>query len=409
MIYLFMGLLWILFSDKALSLFTGDLETFQRLQLYKGWAYIFVSGTVFYLILLRQFAAIRTATDKISEDNKRLNEAVANLESARLKLEEQSKEQSALVESLRQGRELIDNIILNAPVFLMMVDKDGAITQLGPYAEALLEYRRGELQGRIARHVLVSPDYRQFAEEMFTRIMAGVQKTNFEMAMMTRGGSEITLLLNASLLHSSEGEVLGILLMGMDISEKQRMEARLRKLAYQDRLTKLPNLAWLHEEGQVALRNAAAVHRKVALCYIDIDNFKHINETMGHDAGDTLLIQVAERFSAILRQRQTVYRLGGDEFVLLLADVRDRDDLSYQISLFFDALEKPWESSGGQYRLSASAGTAVYPDDGIDIGQLLQNSDAALSQAKIRGKNCVVPYDDSMRESAWTHLRQHNV
>jgi len=407
-IYLVMGMLWILFSDRALSLFARDLETFQRLQLYKGWAYIFVSGAVFYLILLRQFSSIRTATDKINEDNKRLNEAVANLEAARAKLEKQGKEQSALLESLRQGRELLDNIILNAPAFLMMVDKDGAITQMGPYVEPLLEYRRDELMGRIARHVLVSPDYRQYAEEIFSRIMAGVQKNSFEMAMMTRGGSEITLLLNASLLHSNQGEVLGILLIGMDISEKHRMEARLKRLAYQDQLTKLPNLAWLHEEGQIALRNAAAVHRKAALCYMDIDDFKHVNETMGHDAGDTLLTQVAERFSATLRQRQTVYRLGGDEFVLLLADVRDRDDLSYQISMFLDALEKTWVYRGEQYRLSVSAGTAVYPDDGIDIGQLLQNSDAALSQAKICGKNRVVSYDDSMRESAWSNLRRHN-
>ncbi len=403
-----MGLLWILFSDRALSLLARDLESFQRFQLYKGWAYIFISGGVFYLILHRQFSAIRTATEKIREDNERLNEMVANLEAARLKLEKQGQEQSALVESLRQGRELLDNIILNAPVFIMMVDRYGAITQLGPYAEALLEYRHDELVGQIARHVLVSPDYRQVAEEIFVKIMAGVQKANFEMAIMTRGGSEITLLLNASLLHSKQGEVLGILLIGMDISEKHRMEARLRGLAFQDQLTKLPNLAWLHEEGQVALRNAASVYRKAALCYLDIDDFKHINETMGHDAGDTLLVQIAERLSAALGQRQTVYRLGGDEFVVLLADVRDQKDLAYQTSIFLDSLGKPWNFRGELFRIAASAGTAMYPDDGNDIGQLLQNSDAALSQAKSRGKNCIVPYDTSMRESAWSHLRQHD-
>ena len=408
LVYLVMGLLWILFSDSALSLFAKDLEAFQRLQLYKGWAYIFVSGAVFYLILHRQFSAIRTATDKINDDNKRLNEAVANLEAARRKLEKQGQEQSALVESLRQGRELLDNIILNAPVFLMMVDRNGVITQLGPHAEAMLEFRRDELIGQVARQVLVSPDYRQVAEEIFVKIMAGVQKSNFEMALRTRGGSEITLLLNASLLHTQQGEAFGILLIGLDISEKHRTETRIRKLAYQDQLTKLPNLAWLHEEGQVALRNADALNRKAALCYMDIDNFKHINETMGHDAGDTLLIQIAERLSAIMGQRQTVYRLGGDEFVVLLADVRDADDSSYQISTFLDVLTQPWTYAGEQFRVAASVGMAMYPQDGMDIGQLLQNSDAALAQAKTRGRNCVVTYDDSMRESAWTHLRQRN-
>lgn len=403
-LYIVMGMLWILLSDRALSLFTQDLDTIERIQLYKGWIYIFLSGGVFYLIISSNFRVIKKNADLIAADNHRLAELVHSLEVTGRRLEKQKEEQGALAESFRQGKELLDSIFLHAPVFIMTVDVLGALQELNPYAEALLGYRADELRGKIARNILVSPSYQAKSEQIFLQIRKGQQKSNFEMSMRAKGGAEIILLLNAVLLHSKEGEALGIVLIGMDISDRRQMEERLRTLAYTDRLTGLPNLAWLYEEGPVALRHAEALGRKAALLYFDIDDFKHINETLGHEAGDQFLRHLAERLSSFADERTTVYRLGGDEFVVLVSGSGDIETMRNRSGKMLEALSSPWDFQGQRFHASASGGLAIYPEHGRDISQLLQNADAALSEAKRLGRNGIEIYDTAMRAAVWRRL-----
>ncbi len=406
-VYFVMGFAWILLSDRLLEVMAPDPQVYQRFQLYKGWFYIVASAFVFYLILLRNFRALRGSSETIRRDNERLERMVRDLTAARHELDREKEAQVVLGENLRQGRDLLDNLILNAPTFIMVVGTDGLVQQFNPFAEALTGFRAAEVIGLPVREALLPPEARAQAGARFADLMTGARVQAVEMPVLTKDGGALRLLLNHSVLYNGKGQILGVLVIGANITERQRMEERLLGLAYRDRLTGLPNLARLFDEGPSILRGAELAGRKAALCYLDLDNFKHINETLGHDTGDMMLRHLAGLLGAPPDARAVPYRLGGDDFVLLLSDLADTGEAGRIAESVLRRIGAPWRHDGKLFHASASAGLAFYPDHASTIQQLLQNADAALSHAKARGRNTLAVYDSAMRESSWNHLRLH--
>ncbi len=167
-----------------------------------------------------------------------------------------------------------------------------------------------------------------------------------------------------------------------DITQQRKAEDHIRQLAHHDYLTGLPNRALLVERAGQELQAAARYRRRPVLLFIDLDRFKPINDAHGHEAGDTVLIQVAQRLNALLRETDLVCRQGGDEFVVLLPDHEGLDGLLFLAQKLLNAIETPYELGHLSLNLSASIGIAIYPDHGQTVDQLIQSADTAMYRAK---------------------------
>ncbi len=158
-------------------------------------------------------------------------------------------------------------------------------------------------------------------------------------------------------------------------------------LAYHDGLTALPNRSLFSKLLSRSIGEASRYHRQLAVLFLDLDRFKQVNDTLGHDAGDQLLEEVALRLKACLRTSDTVARLGGDEFVILLPELSDDKDVATTAQKILGAIARPFNLQGQEFRVTASVGISVFPQDGLDEQTLKKNADIAMYQAKQRGKN----------------------
>ncbi|WP_243359059.1 diguanylate cyclase domain-containing protein [Fundidesulfovibrio terrae] len=179
----------------------------------------------------------------------------------------------------------------------------------------------------------------------------------------------------------------GFLLVVTDVSEKMEAEERIRELAFHDVLTALPNRMLLTDRLEQAMATADRNASKVGVMFLDLDDFKRVNDTYGHETGDRLLKQVARRLGECLRSNDTLARYAGDEFVAVLMDLKNIDEAARVASRMLESVSEPFDLPGGQARIGASIGIAVYPGDGVSPQQLISHADTAMYRAKGRGKN----------------------
>jgi diguanylate cyclase (GGDEF)-like protein/PAS domain S-box-containing protein len=169
--------------------------------------------------------------------------------------------------------------------------------------------------------------------------------------------------------------------------QRKRLEDTVNQLAYHDPLTGLPNRMLFKDRFTLALARANRYRQKIVLMVLDMDRFKDINDTLGHDAGDQLLKDFGSRLVSILRKTDTVSRMGGDEFVLLLPEAIDAENVANVAQKILGAASKPFILHDREVRITASIGIAIYPEDGEDIETLLKHADIAMYQAKEMGRN----------------------
>ncbi|WP_295007680.1 diguanylate cyclase [uncultured Dechloromonas sp.] len=173
----------------------------------------------------------------------------------------------------------------------------------------------------------------------------------------------------------------------IDITQRKEVEELLRHRAQSDPLTDLPNRSVFYDRLQMALVQARRYGNEFALLYIDLDHFKEVNDSMGHAAGDELLVEAARRMKQVVRDSDTVARLGGDEFAVILPQLRGRDEVEEVARRIVAVLLEPFAVSGGEARVSASVGAAIYPEHGGDMESIRASADAALYAAKDAGRN----------------------
>ncbi|SDD26169.1 PAS domain S-box-containing protein/diguanylate cyclase (GGDEF) domain-containing protein [Paenibacillus sp. UNCCL117] len=186
--------------------------------------------------------------------------------------------------------------------------------------------------------------------------------------------------------HVEEGHVAAAV-SARDITPYKQQEERLTRLAYYDALTGLPNRRLFQDRFMQAMHIAKRYHHKLGILYIDLDDFKRINDKYGHSVGDELLTAAASRLSHSIRDPDTVCRMGGDEFVVLVQQVDQTDDMIKIGRRISEALRQPFDIGGHHIRISSSIGAALYPQDGYDGETLLQCADNAMYASKQLGKN----------------------
>ncbi len=213
--------------------------------------------------------------------------------------------------------------------------------------------------------------------------------------------------LMASPFLDAEGRVEGVVQVSRDVTEKLQAEERIRFLAHHDALTELPNRVLLRDRFNQAIHYADRAGHKVALMFLDLDHFKDINDTLGHQVGDQLLKAVVERISSTVRDTDTVSRQGGDEFVILVPQLESSSAPALVSKHILESLGEPLEVEGHKLRISVSIGISVYPDDGSDFDTLLKNADTAMYSSKEAGRNTYRFYSGEMHESAFERLQLH--
>jgi diguanylate cyclase (GGDEF)-like protein len=196
--------------------------------------------------------------------------------------------------------------------------------------------------------------------------------------------------------------------MGIDITERKEVEKRVEYLAYHDALTGLPNRALLQDRMQQMLAQAERASEGLALAFIDLDNFKRINDSLGHAAGDALLKEIATRLKSCVRESDTVSRQSGDEFILVLGGVDSVQRCIPTLDKIMRRLQEPMYFEGKEISASASIGVAFYPQDGKNYDELRKKADLAMYRSKDTGRNAYYFYDEAMNDDAEEHLLLRN-
>ncbi|MEY3446479.1 MAG: hypothetical protein RIR45_1234 [Pseudomonadota bacterium] len=226
---------------------------------------------------------------------------------------------------------------------------------------------------------------------------------NFELIRKERDGSRSHYLTSGVPRFDAGGQFIGYQGVGTDITDRRHAEAAVHRLAHFDVLTKLPNRALFADRLGQEIRRAERSGEKVALFLLDLDRFKEINDELGHDQGDRLLIETARRVRSSVRELDTVARLGGDEFLVIVSELASARPLDTIAQNILNALSQPFGLQGGTGYVSASIGIAVYPDDAGDIDGLLKAADQAMYAAKENGRNCFSYFTPELQ--AATHAR----
>lgn len=287
------------------------------------------------------------------------------------------------------------------------MDLAGHLTYVSPSIEKLRGFTVEEVMQQSMEDYL-TPESLPFARaelgRFITSISAGIRPPDFrcELEQRCKDGSTVWTEITASVMLDSAGKFVSILGVSRDVSERRQMEAQVRQMAFHDPLTSLPNRRLLLDRLSQVLATSRRSGLLGALMFLDLDNFKPLNDTYGHEVGDLLLIEVARRLNACVREMDTVARYGGDEFVVIIGELEvDRDESTQRASLVAEkirnALAEPYrlplERDGDddmlEYHCTASIGLTVFSGNDASREEILKWADTAMYQAKVKGNNSV--------------------
>ena len=266
-------------------------------------------------------------------------------------------------------------------------DLHGIVTSWNRAAESIFGYSAAEMIGQPM--VKVFPADRLQEEPMIlARIGRGERGDHFETVRVRKDGSLVNVSATISPLHDSEGRIVGASKIARDITERIQAERTIWLQANHDTLTSLPNRRHFQERLTLELARARRMQRHLAVMFIDLDRFKDVNDTLGHQAGDDLLVQAAQRIRAAVREIDTVARMGGDEFTILLPDLVAGDEVEPIARRVNLCLFKPFTLDGQtSVQISGSIGVALFPQDGETADVLLMHADQAMYESKRLGRN----------------------
>jgi diguanylate cyclase (GGDEF)-like protein/PAS domain S-box-containing protein len=295
---------------------------------------------------------------------------------------------------------------------IIALDNHGRITTINRKGCQLVGACESELVGQFwFSSCLPQPFGTERDLPRFLSIMSGARDLDeyHESSILNRDGDQLDIAWHNALLRDDEGRICGMLSSGEDITERKTAEDKIRHLAFYDPLTQLPNRRLMQDRLEHALINNTRNDKTGALLFIDLDNFKSLNDTLGHDLGDKLLQQVAKRIQRCIREGDTVARLGGDEFVVMLENLNARDVDAAAITedvgeKILHALSLPYTLDGHECHSTSSIGIALFKDAPANkaqktIEELMRYADIAMYQAKKAGRNTLRFFDPEMQKN----------
>lgn len=307
-------------------------------------------------------------------------------------------------QALRESEERFHSAFEHAAIGMALVSLQGQFLQVNESASRILGHSREQLlQGNLlaAGHPEDASGLREDMHLIWNGRMPTVQ---VEQRFPGRDGAMVWTQLSVSPVRDAHARPLYFIVQIQDITARKNAEAQLAHLANHDPLTGLPNRNALSELLANAISSSERHRHRLAVVFLDLDGFKLVNDTLGHDAGDHLLRVISERLRSQLRGSDLVARLGGDEFVLVLPEISHAEDAGRVVQKCIRTIAAPVDHDGHELSVSASAGISVYPEDGANVQALLVNADNAMYRAKELGKNTYQYYRPEMTTRAVERL-----
>ncbi|MEL7536305.1 MAG: EAL domain-containing protein [Pseudomonadota bacterium] len=299
------------------------------------------------------------------------------------------------------SRDYIDNVLASMNDAVIVTGADNTITRINAATTAMLGYTEDELLGLPVDSVVAETHQEAFR-------LAELGSRPRESAFQTKGGDTVPVSWTGSVIETENPLFEGRIYAAQNIRERKRAEQRIRYLARMDALTKVPNRMQFQHLLQRAIARARRENHTIALLYIDVDQFKDINDTFGHLAGDAALETLTQRLARQLPEKSVVGRLAGDEFAVILDELspgqRQRDEVMRLARSALNRLAEPFDVQGHEVFMTASLGIAFYPSDARNVIDLIRNADAALYHAKKAGGNRYEIYRADMNEAAVERL-----
>lgn len=367
-------------------------------RLFSGLSMGILAAFVLYVLQTRADSIrhqVKEKTLALADANEALGQYVKALGETNRLLETEVEKHARAEALLRETTSLQRAILDCAEYAIVYTDAAGTIRVLNPAAERLFGHRAGDLIGvetplvfhtaeDIARWTLAhkSNGFAALAEES-----ASGHLEPREITLRRQDGSTFPANIAISVVRDGQRQIRGYLGIIADVTQRHAAESQIRHLAHYDNLTSLPNRTLLNKHLTESIAEARSRHRGVAVLFTDLDRFKFVNDTLGHQAGDQLLLSVAQRLRGCVRDGDMVARTGGDEFVVVLASLEEDympEDVAERI---LGSLARPFELCSQQITVTPSIGIALYPTDGNDGEALIKNADAAMYLAKERGRN----------------------
>jgi len=339
---------------------------------------------------------------------------------AYLRIEKDTRELAAahraLVERYEAQRRAEERLRLYATVFsnasegMTITDAASRIVAVNPAFCAITGYGEGEAVGQNPALLNSGRQDRDYYRRMWAEL-AATGTWRGEIWNRRKDGAVYPEWLSITAVHDEQGRTTHYIGIFSDITERKESEQRIHHLAHHDALTGLPNRLLLDDRIEQALLKSKRDGSITAVLFLDLDRFKNINETLGHEVGDELLVQAVKRAATVLRETDTLSRHGGDEFVVVLPELDQPQDATLAARKLLQALGQPYALAGHQLTVTASIGLALHPDDGATASALLRNAETAMYRAKEEGRNTLRYYSADMNFASLgellleTHLR----
>ncbi|MBU3126824.1 sensor domain-containing protein [Clostridium tagluense] len=386
-VYALISGFWILFSDRILNILIENKSLMVRMQSIKGWSYALISSFIIYF-LINEFtkkskASSHTIKENYQEIQATYEQLIAAQEELRAQFDELNEKQAIIEKSeeryklaLEGANDAIFEVDLITKEFFSS-DKISDITG----------YDKDDITSLEDLIKLVADEDRKIAIDDFNNHING--KTLYYQSSLKikyNGGGDKWVLIRGKCLRNKNGLATKVSGSVTDISGQKDFENKINKLKYYDILTDIPNRKLFINTLESEIIKAKDKEAKHAVLFIDLDNFKEINDTLGHDYGDELLKNVAISLKASIREGDLVSRVGGDEFFILMRNIEDYSEISCLCEKLLSSLNCEISIVGKQVYTSASIGITVFPDDGHETNILLKNADTAMYSSKYNGK-----------------------
>ncbi|HBH11922.1 MAG: Diguanylate cyclase/phosphodiesterase with PAS/PAC sensor(S) [Clostridiales bacterium 38_11] len=384
-VYLIVGFAWILFSDSFLGWMIDDMTLIMRFQTYKGWFYVLVTGIIFYLI-------IRSKLNLLEQSAKEVNESYTKLEDNSQSLAASEQRYRLVVEGSNDG--IWDWDLINGTFVFSIKSKP------------VFGYEDDDLEDSVEAWESIYHPQDWLKSEIHIRNFLNSEKVFYEniYRLRCKNGDYRWILSKGKLMRNKDGAPMRMIGSHTDITERKQMEEKVNRLAYYDQLTELPNRFMIEE---ICIEKIDYYHKlgeEFAYILVDIDNFKHINDTMGHKAGDQLILHVKNILSDLIKPPHVLSRTGGDEFTVILLVSQNREEVLILLDKILSEIRKPWIINDIDIFISISAGLAFFPEHGESFDEISKNADTAMTYIKESEKDGYAIYHPSMVAITWQRM-----
>jgi diguanylate cyclase (GGDEF)-like protein/PAS domain S-box-containing protein len=317
-------------------------------------------------------------------------------------------ELKAAEEVLRLSHQRLLSHREHTPLAVIEWKTDFEVTDWNQAAEGIFGFTKEEMLGRHPSERILPENAREKVTEIWAELLNNKGGTRSRNENVTKDGRTILCEWYNTPLVDQDGKVIGVASLVDDITERKLSEDIIWKQANYDALTGLPNRNMFHDRLAQEMLKADRDKRPLALLLIDLDQFKKVNDTLGHDTGDLLLQEAGRRISDCVRHSDTVARLGGDEFTIILNELHDNSHIEDVAQKIIRKLEDAFQLGDEVVHISGSTGITLYPNDASDIDSLLKNADQAMYAAKKNGRNCFCYFTQSLQDIAQSRRRLVN-